>query len=326
MDGMSGILKKNILSVVLLLMVISCTTVVVDEAKTDSYEISFGNPYTVTRAVVEGNSLPSTTSFKVWGGYGNDAQSVDANNLFDAERVNGNNGIWNYEGGSRYWVPGYIYSFYAVYPYELPAICSKDGEISVSNFDCSKTGKEAIDFMTASKNNISYKEGDIPSSIELKFFHELARVRFIIKNIGSASSVRVTKFKINGIPYYGNFSKTSFANEYGTWSIIKNTKEDDGIFSSSSFEITTGNNAEKNVFGDMLMIPVSDLTNAVLSFTYSCDNGEERTINRTIKSDTVNAWTHGSSYSYSLTVNTTGLEMNVSVVPWEEKDTSVSWE
>ncbi len=318
-------LKRYAWLVVLSLWVVSCTTVVVDNSETDLYRISFGNPHTESRAVVEGVNLPAATSFVVWGGYGNDIQSVDATNLFDAVLVSEDNGIWNYEGGFRYWVPGYTYNFYAVYPNSVVSSCTPDGTISVTGFDCSQTGTEALDLMTAQNTGITYSGGDVPPApVDLKFSHELAKVKFTVQNSGAATNVNFTKFKINGVPYIGKLEKTTTPNENRVWSELANTKSDDGKL-QSSFELEAVD-ATKNVFGDMLMIPVADLTNAEIEYSYSCDGGEVRSATIPINTSTVTAWKHGQNYSYSITMSTADLSISVNVLPWNEIDSSVSWD
>lgn len=311
----------KVLSLLSLGLFASCSTTVIEEKPVDDHAIDFAN--VSTRAAIDGN-FPTGASYSVWGWYVN--SSNVQNNVFNKTEVKYDGTSWNYDD-TKYWSPDCTYSFYAVYPHSVPSNCTDDGTITINGFDASTTGEDAIDLMT-SKNvvTVGYNTGDTPSSVQIPMVHELARVRFIVKNMGSASSVKVTRFKINGIPYSGNFRKVLSTDEYGTWSTLQTTIKDDGKLSAPSFEITTGENAEKNVFDDMLMIPVADLTNAEIEYSYSCDGGEERSAVISIKTDNVTSWVHGSSYSYSLAINTAGLQMNVSVVPWEEIDTSVSWE
>lgn len=311
----------KVLSLLSLGLFASCSTTVIEEKPVEDYAIDFAN--VSTRAAIDGD-FPTGASYSVWGWYVN-ASGV-LNNVFDRTEIKYNGTFWQYDG-TKYWSPDCTYSFYAVYPHSVPSSCTVDGTITINGFDASITGDGAIDLMT-SKNvvTVPYNTGDTPSAVQIPMVHELARVRFIVKNTGSAGSVNVTKFKISGVPYSGNFSKEPSTDEYGTWNGLQTTIKEDGKFSASSFEITTGGNAEKNVFGDMLMIPVADLTNAEIEYSYSCDGGEPRSATIPIMTSTVTAWEHGQNYSYSITMSTADLSISVNVLPWNEIDSSVSWD
>lgn len=102
----------------------SCTDTLVGRPDTDDRTITFQTPQADTRAAVTGTSLTSC-SFLVWGWYDD-----GATNVFDAETVTGDNGVWTYEG-TRYWKAGETYNFYAVYPAELPADADADVSLKV---------------------------------------------------------------------------------------------------------------------------------------------------------------------------------------------------
>lgn len=312
----------KILSLLSLGLFASCSTMVIDEKPVENYAIDFAE--VSTRAAIDG-SFSIGDSYSVWGWYVVNSSGAQ-NNVFDKIEVKYDGTFWKYDG-TKYWSPDCTYSFYAVYPHSVDSNCTEDGKITIDGFDASTTGEGAIDLMTSKKVvSVKYNKGDTPSSVQIPMVHELARVKFTVKNAGKAVKVNFNKFKINGVHYSGDFNKVPSTDEYGTWSSLLTTVKDDGKLSAPSFEITTGENAEKNVFGDMLMIPVADLANAEIEYSYSCDDGEERSATIPIKTSSVSAWEHGQSYSYSITISTEDLNINVSVVPWEEKDTSVSWE
>lgn len=310
----------KILSLLSLGLFASCSTTVIDEKPVEDYAIDFAE--VSTRAAIDG-SFSIGDSYSVWGWYVVNSSGA-RNNVFDKTEVKYDGTSWNYDD-TKYWSPDCTYSFYAVYPYSVASSCTESGIITINGFDASTTGDGAIDLMTSKKVvTVDYKTGDTPSSVQIPMVHELVRVRFTVKYTGAASSVSFTGFKVDGVPYNGDFSKTSASAEYGTWSNCTNTAQGDGKL-SASFTITVADGTEKNVFGDMLLIPAADLTDAQLSFSYSCDNGDVRNVRFPLKTDKVTSWVHGQSYSYSITMETADTGIDVSVKSWDEIDTSISW-
>lgn len=289
---------------------VSCTSTV-SEPNTSQTPIQFGT--SVSRAAV--NSADDMTAFSVWGGY-------DNVKLFEGTKVNNTASGWTYEGGDRYWVPGKTFNFYAVHPV-FPdggpvASVASDGTISVTNFDCSKTGAEAKDLMTAQKTGITYTG----EPVDLKFGHELAKLNFVVKSENAVATI--TEFKVYGVDYIGTLSKKSTT---ATWTDKTTCQDTDTPFSiNQEFVFNTTEGWEKNVFGDILLIPDNDLTDAFLKIQYKY-SGEttERTSVVGLKTALTDKWEAGKNYKYSLTIEGGSLTINVTVIDWTEKDTSVSW-
>lgn len=309
-------LKRYAWLVVLSLWVVSCTTVVVDNSETDLYRISFGNPHTESRAVVEGVNLPAATSFVVWGGYGNDIQSVDATNLFDAVLVSEDNGIWNYEGGFRYWVPGYTYNFYAVYPNSVVPSCTPDGTISVTGFDCSQTGTEAVDLMTAQNTGITYSGGDVPPApVDLKFSHELAKVRFVVVTEAGAAFINQNKVNLTGVLYKGNYSSNPATGWTNTSAVT-----DFNVYSNK--QLIEASVRETELLNEMLLIPQSiggtNGQNAVLNIEYHYGDANSARSKSIALSEI--EWEAGKNYKYTLTIESDGRIHFASptIEPWGE--------
>ena len=293
---------------------ISCTSTV-SEPNTSQIPIQFGT--SVSRAAV--NSASDMTAFSVWGGY-------DNVKLFEGTKVNNTASGWTYEGGDRYWVPGKTFNFYAVHPV-FPAdgpvaSVASDGTISVTNFDCSKTGTEAIDLMTAQNIGITYTGDTPPSPVDLKFGHELAKLNFVVKSENAVATI--TEFKVYGVDYIGTLSKKSTT---ATWTDKTTCQDTDTPFSiNQEFVFNTTEGWEKNVFGDILLIPDNDLTDAFLKIQYKySDETTERTSVVGLKTALTDKWEAGKNYKYSLTIEGGSLTINVTVIGWTEKDTSVSW-
>ena len=293
---------------------VSCTSTV-SEPNTSQTPIQFGT--SVSRAAV--NSASDMTAFSVWGGY-------DNVKLFEGTKVNNTASGWTYEGGDRYWVPGKTFNFYAVHPV-FPAdgpvaSVASDGTISVTNFDCSKTGTEAIDLMTAQNIGITYTGDTPPSPVDLKFGHELAKLNFVVKSENAVATI--TEFKVYGVDYIGTLSKKSTT---ATWTDKTTCQDTDTPFSiNQEFVFNTTEGWEKNVFGDILLIPDNDLTDAFLKIQYKySDETTERTSVVGLKTALTDKWEAGKNYKYSLTIEGGSLTINVTVIGWTEKDTSVSW-
>lgn len=308
-----------LLSLAVLFAASSCTASLTDDPDTTARAIAFGTPQAGTRAAV--NSSADMGNFSVWGWYGKDG--TNSYNVFNNETVSRSGNSWGYTGGTRYWIPGYEYNFYGVYPV-LPTegngttvAVTNEGVITVNNFDCSKTGEEAVDLMTATAQG----DGDNPEKVAMEFQHELAKVFFTVE---SESAVTITKCKIYGVNYRGTFNNKT------AWTALTANEEADGIFNASPFSLNTTEGLSRNVFGDMLLIPhdAAQLENIKLDVSYRY-SGEEETTEHASTMDlntSVTAWGTGQSYHYKITIQSAKLKLNVTVLDWSEEDTSVKWE
>lgn len=276
------------LSLLLLLTVASCTSTLSDEPTADARAISF-IPAAETRAAVTGTSLPGGSSFLVWGGYGDNASSINATNVFDGETVTESNGVWNYTGGTRYWSAGKTYNFYAVYPADVVADVSTDGSITVTNFDCSKTGADAVDLMTATSIGITYTAEQTPQPVAMEFSHLLAKVEFVGKSEGGNATVN--KLVLGGISTKGTYDG-SLTPLWG------NLTSQEAITIDNSTDLTPDG---ENVSDDMLLIPQT-LTAPQLTVTYSTDTETNRTETYTLPIDIISSWMAGQSYRYTFTI------------------------
>lgn len=326
-------MKKLIsLSAIISLVASACTTSVIDAPEEKSQAIAFGGPQAESRAAIEAGAFPTTSTFKVWGGYGDTETSVNANNLFDGvEIIYTEESKWHYEGYPRFWVGGKTHDFYAVYPMEPEATSdvSEDGILTVTDFDSSRTGANAIDLMTAFYSRVTSDElnqKDV-AAVSFKFKHELSRVNVKIKAVNTP--ITVNEIKIYGISKIGTLKKTyNDNNDNSSWSLNEAITADNTPFVvSDAFGLSETAGWERNAFGDMLLIPQS-LENAKLyiSYIYAGDT-TDRTSTINLNTATTTGWEAGTSYNYSITINgLSDISITVSVNPWEEENTSVSWE
>lgn len=277
----------------ILLLTAACTDELNDRPADTGRAIAF-TPVAETRAAVEGSALPSGSSFSVWGWYGT-GNEINKN-VFNNITVTESDGTWGYTGGTQYWIPGMTYNFYGVYPADYGS-CTNSGVITVDNFDCSK----AVDLMTATATSLL---GDDAPTVAMEFRHELARVKVSVESNG----VTVDEMKVYGVGYKGNFNS-------GTpkWTVTETAAKE-----STPLSGTTGL--------DMLLLPSATLDGAKLKVTYhyGSDTSATRTDEASLAIE--GGWTAGQQYHYKVSIVAGKLTITVTVVDWNEEDTSVKWE
>lgn len=306
---MSTFTKQLIHTAAIALIAAACTQT--DDDTPQGRAISF-RPAAETRAAVEKGGTPA--DFLVWGGYG------ATHLLFDGETVHSPG--WNYDGGTRYWVPG-NWNFHAIHPKAAldGKVAFDNGTFTVTGFDASATGTEAVDLMTATASEEYTEEENPPTSVGLAFHHELARVNVVIKTENTVATVNA--FKIYGVDYKGKLTKGTTTQ----WSKITTcTAEETPFKLATPFTFNTTNGFEKSMLGDLLLIPDTDLTGAGIDIAYHYE-GEtaDRTSTVSLKTSTTTRWEAGKRYNYTLTIKGGTLTINVTVADWKEEDTSVSW-
>lgn len=300
---MSTFTKQLIHTAAIALIAAACTQT--DDDTPQGRAISF-RPAAETRAAV-GADKTGMEDFLVWGGYTEQL-------LFDGETVHPDG---RYEGGTRYWVPG-KWNFYAIHPKGINASCT-NGTFTVTDFDASKTGDDAVDLMTAS-TPVTYKEGgNPPTSVELAFHHELARVNVIIVSEGDA--VTISNAKLYGISHTGSLKGN-------TWK-LGTVSNSEPSFTTATLEIA--DTQEHLLFGgDLLLPPHNTLGDkATLEFDYRYTTGDTSPKSSTIKLKTasVTAWEKAKRYNYRIKIprNAVEVELTVEVADWEQKDYTVEW-
>lgn len=311
----------------LILTAASCTSTLSDEPATDARAISF-TPAAETRAAVE-KDFPNGSSFSVWGWYVTDDQIT--NNVFDGETVTKSGEAWTYTGGTQYWISGMTYNFYGVYPVYpqkssdngTTATVDNTGKITVMNFDCSATGKEAVDLRTATHTR-TY-DGTNANAVNMPFQHELAKVKFQTKTQGS--KVTITSFKINGVSYKGDFSH-QLPSENAQWTKKQSTVAGDGIFSTNKTIENTTDERITDLLGDLLILPQQlETGKQQLAISYRYDNETtDRTKNVDLRIENgTTGWTAGQSYAYTLDLRTASLTLSVTIQDWTTQDADVDW-
>lgn len=308
----------------LILTAASCTSTLSDEPATDARAISF-TPAAETRAAV-GTDFPKGSSFSVWGWYGTTGSTIDKT-VFNNIPVTKSGEVWTYTGGTQYWISGMTYNFYGVYPIYpktsdnngTTATVTPDGTITVTNFDCFATGDAAIDLMTATHTR-DYN-GTNANAVNMPFQHELAKVKFTVKSENTVATV--SRFNVYGVNYQGTLTKKG---QTATWNPVTACTETNTPYKLENFTFNTTNGFEKDMLGDVLLIPDKDLTDAKLYIAYRYQ-GEttDRTSTINLQTTAITQWEAGKSYHYTLTIKGGTLTVTVTVADWKEEDTSVSW-
>ena len=286
----------------------ACTSEVTDEALPGGASPITFRTAEVTKAVVTG--FNNGDAFSVWGWYDN-----GATNVFDDVTVTNSNGSWTYSP-YQYWIAGKSYRFYAVYPTAVKTEVAEDGTITVTDFDASKTGKDAVDLMTAQSKEIN---GSNPELVAFTFDHELARLSFTV--ISEGDEVTITSAALTGVDYKGTLSNDSWSNQ--------TTSDNNGPFTANQVSLTSTALSATLFGGDLLLIPDTDLSNAQLSL--ACYYGDKSTEvkNSTIdlNTATVTAWEKGKSYQYKVTIPQDAVDVSftVEVNSWILGNTTIEW-
>lgn len=258
----------------------------------ESGAIRFAGP-AVTRAAIDDadGMLTEGNSFSVWGNYTNKV-SGSATSVFNAEKVTYVSSMWGYEG-TRYWLPGNIYDFYALYPSvetlgrNVASVACTNGNFVINGFDV--TAGHDLDLMTAEQTNISVEQ-EVPGSVALTFHHLLARISFTARSEGGNATVN--SISLEGLAVKGAYDSSAEPpwsdTEMGTISVKKETP------------VTPAEKAD--VSGDLLLIPQSLTGGVTLTVTYDTDAETGKTASYTLPTATVSEWTAANHYRYSFTL------------------------
>lgn len=305
-------------SLLLLLPAASCTDTLVGRPDTDDRTITFQTPQADTRAAVTGSN--DMSDFQVWGWYGGNG-SAATTNVFNGTIVYKDAG-WNYTDGVRYWKAGQIYNFYAVYPssgtnagYES-ASYDKDGNLTITNFDCTK----GVDLMTASQNCVADNMIAQKQSVKFSFKHLLAYINVIVTSEGDA--VSVSDVKLYGINHIGNLKESG-------WVLSEPSTKDNPSFTSTDLSIPENDTQEYSIWADnLLLLPETALESAFLEFDYQYSGDTE--IKHSViplKTGNVTKWDANTRYNYRINIpqNSVDVELTVTVTDWNEKDYTVIW-
>lgn len=259
----------------------------------------------LTRGIV--NAADDMSAFDVWGWYSPISGTGTARQVFDATLVSRNGTTWTYDNIQR-WQQGNSYQFYAIYPsfdaecgYES-ASCDQDGTFTINNFDCSKTGDEAVNLMTAVRSVECGTDG-YPGKVSMLFQHELAKVN--IKATVEGGNAIVTKITFSGMKTGGNYNSAST----DRWSDTKS-----GSFINEIRQPLDTKGVD--LLGDMLLIPQNVNNDIKLKVEYILDGVVQQTPKEFTLPATVEKWEAGKSYRYTITFKGNNIVFTVNVASW----------
>lgn len=326
-------MKKLYARIVPLVFVLGACSSSDEPAADPSVPVGF-SVQTETRAAVTGNTLPDGSLFKVWGGY-------DGNNVFDGREVTKTASGCTYTG-TEYWVPGKTYNFHAVYPAELPAeatLVDGDGTVSVSNFDCSATGDEAVDLMTASAPDI---EADkiiaSQNPVELTFSHLLSHISFVFDNQLTGYAAEVTDISFS-IQVKGDYNSSTEPSPWTNLTLGAITLYPAADPEAAPLKVANGSSVTSD---PALVIPQGN-TEVDVTFTVTIreiinEAGSTMTVVKRFTSPlatTDGEWEMGQRYEYKATLTDKLMEMEmddltqitlvVKITDWSVEDANVSW-
>ena len=301
----------------------ACTSEVTDEdLQGDASPIAFRTAE-VTKAVVTG--FNDGDAFSVWGGYGG-----DATNVFDGVTVTNSNGSWTYSP-YQYWIAGKSYRFYAVYPTAVKTEVAEDGTITVTDFDASKTGKDAVDLMTAQSGEMS---GSSPELVAFTFNHALTRLSFAIKLADDMPAGY--KVSVNNLSFraYSQGNMTQSINSDASWSVVDKSLKNYEIGSETLQNhpdiIATGaTNEAVNITEnhDLLMIP-QDMVDQVhyVHISYKLENNKpatdpayqflENEVDIPLTNASVTSWGAGEALAYTIIISPQHIALVLTVGDW----------
>ncbi|MDE6304584.1 MAG: fimbrillin family protein [Paramuribaculum sp.] len=292
----------------------------------------------LTRASVTADINTKGSRFAVCGDMKNVVSENSGNKptvIFYNTEVEYDGSSWSY-GDTRYWLPKYEYSFVAIYPTSVLSGAADDLQYSNSTLSSTYTipvsdgekinTHELVDIIAA-----THRRGHTDNSatpVNLKFFHIMSRINFLLSLTGTVDKVRVTEIELEGVNKTGTFAVTpatltagSRTDDYTlSWTDISG-------MSNLVAEIDTdvNNGDTQPLFPDdnaMFMIPQPENKEIIMKITYIYDHGEEQLQQTMVAQTPIGGWEAGKMYSYSLALDIVDEEVNMSfdvnVTDWKE--------
>lgn len=285
----------------------------------DEGAIRFSTPQ--TRAAIEDAS--KMESFSVWGWYRNTVTGGTPISVFNNTIVTQSSG-WNYEGGTRYWIPGNTYNFYAVHPVGLNQVsCTDKGVLRIPDFDCST----ASDLMIASKTNLSAENG-AAQGVQLTFSHLLARIEVTAKRHNAAADIAGFNPRVISAKVYGMYKNADFEaniNEVidvtSAWTVKGEPTASDSPLADIP-QPTDISSTQDTPLLDILLFPQLIQRDYYLEIIYSTDGGVSTKPAQKIQLTTlpITQWESGKRYHYSFTISADDriLFDKPTVTEWDE--------
>ena len=263
-------------------------------------------------SAVSRSELITTSSFyESFGVFGySSGTSASYNMMNNAEVTENESGKWAptkvcyWPGSGKVW-------FYAYAPYDADLSCTfEDGSLAL-DYSVDSDVESQQDFLVAKS---AIFDGDYFSTVPLTFDHALTGIRFV-----TGSEIRegtIKNIRLKNVYRSGNFSFDD-----GVWTASDITdfeqtvdKEVDG---TSDVAITSDSQT-------FLMMPQQLPADAAIEIDFEMPNGKQQTFSAPVGSS---IWSMGKIITYRIAISGVEMEVEFSIVDWEEVSTGgSSWE
>ena len=323
----------------------SCASDRPDNTEGAGLEVSFATSG-VTRASVTTDINTEGSGFIVFGDMLRVSPESSDNTptlTFFKTEVEYDGKSWHYDD-IRYWLPNYEYSFVAIHPVSLITKNADNFQYGSSGLSCTYSipvaednvlQSEKLDDLIAANHRRRVIEGSSTSilPVNLRFFHILTRINFLLKYEGSAEAIRVTEIELDGVNKSGTFTLTPAPISAGgtqtdDYTLVWSDHSEGGtIIAPVNAEVSSGQT--QTLFPDdnaLFMIPQPDNKDIIMKITYICDNGDKPETQTLTAQAPIGGWEAGKIYSYSLAVNIEeqdkDMRISVDVKDWKEGESS----
>ncbi|MDE7160803.1 MAG: fimbrillin family protein [Muribaculaceae bacterium] len=326
------------LSVLAVCVTSSCSSDCPGNKEGEGVGLSFASPG-FTRASVTTDISTVGSRFAVCGDMIKGKPGSGRIVIFNNTEVEYDGANWNY-GETRYWFPGYEYSFVAIHPVTILSGEGRDWQYSNSSLSfrysipVSDEGRinkgELADIIAATHRRKYSDKGFLSASpVKLNFFHTMSRINFLLKYEGSADKVRITKIELEGV------AKTAVLNlvpaplsaggiqtdDYTlSWT---NVSDKGSLIADINTDVDNGDTQplcpESNA---IFMIPQPENNGIIMKIFYIPDGSNDSEEQTLTAASAIGGWEAGKVYTYSLALNIAYEDVNMSfdvnVAEWKE--------
>lgn len=317
----------------------------IDHVEEKGEVMSFEATYADTKGfgdnIIENTDLKQDgNSFGIYGCYSPAAGGTNITNVFDGDNAvkvtyYAEDSKWSYykddESKTKYWKRNENYRFRAFYPYNAAVLesASSVDEIIINY----KIVEHDSDLLVAFATRCPAKDTDGFSPVKLTFKHALAALRFKIifaENTPAGYTDNLTEFWMTGLHPAENLTYSHSGDRLTptmTWS--------SSYFDSETRYYEWSGSKPFGREGDTGVQPVDIFDGDGLAFVIpqECSSSKGKTVFffKTEKGgSTIHTaelanitWEPGKIYTYTLYVNKSGINVNVSIKDWEVKQSNV---
>lgn len=306
-----------------------CTSTEVLEESVQSNAIGFTDVVNKPSRAVDGNLTNNTfDNFLVYGYYIKPDMATPIQ-IFNGVTVHRSSGKWSYDG-TRYWVPGYTYNFYAYSCADI-ALASDKGLPGMSLFDAIDTNKDnraliitkflcdhdhQHDLVYAENEDNVAKETGNPE-VSLNFKHALCKVKAEFTTDFPAGY----KVTVSNVYLSSFYNLATFNVGTGVWSDFSTTTDSRGtdqyvhlLDGSGDIDIKADGKVTVLPTNETFLIPklydINKQENVKLHFTVKVMKDNQTVLERNINGTWSPQWNSGNIYTYNINItgSSTGIQ------------------